>query len=169
MRAFNHTGPGQRPVYAIPAFAARIRAAVAAGHGTFPVGDLDVWRDLSDVRDVAIAYRRLVEVAAIGGTSLRGLVVNVASGRSVALREVVATLVELSGSSIEAVTHPSLLRPGEAREIRGDPARLHELTGWRPSESFPVQPLRDGSVASIEQPATGTADRVALDGSTESS
>ena len=78
VRAFNHTGPGQRPIYAVPAFAKQILDAMADGRPTFPVGDLEVRRDLTDVRDVAVAYRRLVEVAWEVAPSMASQVVNVA-------------------------------------------------------------------------------------------
>ncbi len=142
VRAFNHTGPGQSPTFAVPAFAARILVARETGASSIVVGDIDVRRDLTDVRDVADAYRRLIELAAGGGVDAEGLVVNVASGRSVLLRDVVAQLALLAGVAIEPVADPALLRAGQPREIRGDPGRLHRLTGWRPSISLETT-LRD--------------------------
>jgi len=51
-RSFNHTGPGQRPVFVVPALARRVisvqRGEVACVHA----GNVDVRRDLTDVRDV---------------------------------------------------------------------------------------------------------------------
>src|SRR4029079_15747549 len=92
----------------------------------------DVRRDLTDVRDVADAYRRLIELAARRAVPIDGLVVNVASGRSVLLRKVVAQLALLAGVAIEPVLDPALLRAGQPREIRGNPSRLMDLTAWRP-------------------------------------
>ncbi len=142
VRAFNHTGPGQRPTYVVPAFAQRVVTAFAAHQTTFRVGDLEVRRDLTDVRDVAIAYRLLVDHAATLAMPPDGLIVNVASGKSVELREIVATLLRLVGAKIEPVTDPALIRPGEARDIVGDPRRLTALTGWSPQISLD-QTLRD--------------------------
>jgi GDP-4-dehydro-6-deoxy-D-mannose reductase len=136
VRAFNHTGPGQTASFAIPAFASRILAAKANGASSIVVGDIDLRRDLADVRDVADAYRRLVEfVAAADGDDVApdGLVVNVGSGRAVLLRDVVAELADLAGVTIEPVIDTTLLRSGEAREIRADVSRLSGLTGWTPT------------------------------------
>lgn len=142
VRAFNHTGPGQSTAFAVPAFASRIAAARASGASSIIVGDIDVRRDLTDVRDVADAYRRLVELAAAEGVPPDGLVVNVASGRSVLMRDVVAELADLADVAIEPIIDPALLRAGEAREIRGDPSRLETLTGW--TATIPLrQTLRD--------------------------
>lgn len=58
-RAFNHTGPGQRPVFAAPAFARRVLSVQAGRATTIPAGNVDVRRDLGDVRDVVVAYRFL--------------------------------------------------------------------------------------------------------------
>jgi nucleoside-diphosphate-sugar epimerase len=131
-RSFQHIGPGQRAVFAIPAFANRILEAANTGASTIEVGNIDVRRDLTDVRDVVAAYRRLLEVAAAGGTPADGLIVNVASGRAVALRDVVRRLAEIVGVDIEPVVNPELVRFGEAPEIVGNSSRLTDLTGWRP-------------------------------------
>lgn len=131
-RSFNHTGPGQRIAFAIPAFAARIVEAHRTGAGTFAVGNLDVRRDISDVRDVVVAYRLLLEHAAEHAKVGSGLVVNVGSGRAVCLRDVVAALVRRAGGGVEPVTDPSLVHTGEAPEIRADTTLLRMMTGWQP-------------------------------------
>jgi GDP-4-dehydro-6-deoxy-D-mannose reductase len=59
--------------------------------------------------------------------------VNVASGRAVAVREILAALIELSGQLVEVVVDPARLRPTDVRAIRGDSGRLRSLTGWQPS------------------------------------
>jgi CRP-like cAMP-binding protein len=61
-RAFGHTGPGQEPAFVIPAMAQQIVAAEAGrGEPVIRVGNLDVVRDLGDVRDVVRAYAALIE------------------------------------------------------------------------------------------------------------
>lgn len=131
-RSFNHTGPGQRTAFAIPAFAARIVEARRTGAPTFAVGNLDVRRDLSDVRDVVVAYRLLLEHARGEGCEEQGLVVNVGSGRVLVLRDVVETLIRLAGGGVRPLTDPGLVRDGEAAEIRADITRLRTLTRWQP-------------------------------------
>ena len=131
-RSFNHTGPGQRTAFAIPAFAARIVEARRTGARTFAVGNLEVRRDISDVRDVVVAYRLLLEHAAENDAPGLGLVVNVGSGRAVRLRDVVATLVRQAGGGVEPVTDPSLVHEGGAPEIRADTTLLRAITGWQP-------------------------------------
>lgn len=132
-RSFNHLGPGQSSQFAVAAFAERIRAAQASGAGTIPVGNLDVRRDMTDVRDVVVAYRRLVEAAGDGTIDADGLVVNVASGRSVVMRDVLSRLATLAGVVVEPAIEAELVRDGEPPEVCADISRIVGLTGWHPT------------------------------------
>ena len=61
-RSFGHTGPGQSPVFAIPSFARQIAAAESgSAEPVLKVGNLEVTRDLTDVRDVVEAYLALLD------------------------------------------------------------------------------------------------------------
>lgn len=135
-RSFNHTGPGQRPVFVVPAMASRVFDAVrelpATGIGRVRVGNLDVLRDFTDVRDVVRAYRLLLEGLWSGSIPSGGTLVNVASGRSVSIRSILEAFVALSGASIEPEIDRSLVRDDDPLEIRGDASLLTRLTGWRP-------------------------------------
>jgi GDP-4-dehydro-6-deoxy-D-mannose reductase len=131
-RSFNHTGPGQRPVFVVPAMAARVMAVKRGLARTIPAGNVEVRRDLTDVRDVVAAYRLLVEATARGALLDRFTVVNVASGRSVTIRSVVERLAALAGVEPVIEIDPSLVRPDDPAEIRGDAGLLRRLTGWQP-------------------------------------
>ena len=82
VRPFNHIGPGQSPNFAVPALAKRIVEAKKSGADTLRVGTLTTRRDFTDVRDVVVAYRLLVE------QGHPGTVYNVCSGRDVAIADV---------------------------------------------------------------------------------
>ena len=126
-RAFNHIGPGQRESFAVPSFAAQL-AEIAAGRAEPVVraGNLAAERDFTDVRDVVRAYRLLVA----GGHS--GAPFNVASGRAVAVSELLGMLIERSGRQVEVVIDPARLRPIDVPAITSDSSRLRSLTGWQP-------------------------------------
>lgn len=131
-RSFNHTGPGQRPVFVVPALARRV-LEVAHGHASvIRTGNIDVRRDISDVRDVVRAYRLLLEALVAGRIAPAPLVVNVASGSSISIRSVVERLAALAGVELRLGVDPRLVRADEPPEIRGDARLLHELTGWQP-------------------------------------
>ena len=126
VRPFNHIGPGQSPNFFVPALAKRIVEARRAGAGSLPVGTLTTRRDFTDVRDVVVAYRRLMEAGEPGG------VYNVCSGRDVAMAEVAHDLLRLAGADLELVTDPALVRPVDVPRLRGDATLLRETTGWVP-------------------------------------
>jgi GDP-4-dehydro-6-deoxy-D-mannose reductase len=131
-RSFNHTGPGQRAEFVAPALARRVLAARAAGMREISVGNIDVRRDLGDVRDVARAYRLLLEGLADGALG-HATLVNVATGRAVAIRDVLSILCQLAGVEAEPIVDPALVRPDDPQEIVGDASRLRALTGWVPA------------------------------------
>ena len=125
-RPFNHIGPGQAPSFFVPALAKRIVEARRSGAQSLPVGTLTTRRDFTDVRDVVVAYRLLVEHGAPGE------VYNVCSGHDVPMSEIAARLLELAGADLVLETDPSLVRPVDVPVLRGDAGKLEEATGWSP-------------------------------------
>ena len=127
-RPFNHTGPGQSPRFAIPGFAQRL-ALIAAGAepAILKTGNLDVERDIADVRDVVAAYLLLME------RGVAGSVYNIATGVSTSMRSIVEKMIELSGLRVELQTSEDLVRVGEPLRVRMRVGidRLRHL-GWAP-------------------------------------
>jgi GDP-4-dehydro-6-deoxy-D-mannose reductase len=135
-RSFPHIGPGQDQRFAVASWAGQLARFDREGGGELRVGDLDVERDLTDVRDVCRAYRLLLDPRVPAGTY------NVASGAPVPLRRVLDLLVEAAGVQVNIVRDEARLRPADIRTIAGDPSRLRSATGWRPE--IPLdQTLRD--------------------------
>ena len=133
-RPFNHTGPGQREDFVLPSFAcqvARIEAGLQAP--CLAVGNLDVQREVLDVRDVAAAYVALI--AAMPRLPAR-FTCNIASGRARPLRELVDILRDSSRVPFEIVVDPARVRPVDVPLASGSTARLHAATGWAPTISI---------------------------------
>ena len=126
-RPFNHIGPGQSPVFVVPALVQRMLEATAQGRHFIMVGDLSTRRDFSDVRDVVRAYRLLSE------WGRPGEVYNVASGHDIALSDVADEVRRRINPDLELLVDPDLLRPVEVPVSRGSFAKLHEATGWEPT------------------------------------
>jgi GDP-4-dehydro-6-deoxy-D-mannose reductase len=126
-RPFNHIGPGQSPVFVVPALVQRMLEATAQGRHFIMVGDLSTRRDFSDVRDVVRAYRLLSEWGRPGEAY------NVASGHDIALSDVADELRRRINPDLEMLVDPDLLRPVEVPVSRGSFAKLHEATGWEPT------------------------------------
>jgi len=129
-RPFNHLGPGQSDRFVASAVASRIAHNELSGRDEVPVGNLSARRDFTDVRDVVRAYRLLAERGEPGEAY------NVCSGRDIAVQEVADRLVALADRPMALVPDPDLLRPVDTPVLRGDPTRLHEVTGWEPMISL---------------------------------
>ena len=123
VRPFNHIGPGQSPNFFVPALAKRIVEARRSGARSLPVGTLTTRRDFTDVRDVVVAYRLLIE------RGVPGEVYNVCSGRDVAMSEVAGQLLDLAGADLTLETDPDLVRPVDVPVLRGSAERLQAATG----------------------------------------
>jgi len=96
------------------------------------VGNLDVVRDFTDVRDVVRAYWALLDRGATGALARPATVYNVCSGRGVRLGDVLARLIELAGVNVEVRQDPARFRPADIPVLVGDPSRLRAATGWEP-------------------------------------
>jgi GDP-4-dehydro-6-deoxy-D-mannose reductase len=124
-RSFNHTGPGQRDAFVLASFARQV-AEIKRGRRepVMDVGDLEVRRDFLDVRDVCDAYVVLLKKGRSGETY------NVCSGNSYRIRDLLDRMCELSGVKVKIRVDESRLRPVDMPELRGDPSKLREHTGW---------------------------------------
>lgn len=131
-RSFNHSGPGQRPVFVLPAMARRVVAVRRGMADAVVAGNIDVRRDIGDVRDVVRAYRLLIEALAAQRLGSAPIVVNVATGTAVTIRSLIEELCALAGIPPAVRVDPALVRPDDPLEIRGDSSLLHRLTGWEP-------------------------------------
>ena len=126
VRPFTHIGPGQSTRFVTSALASRIATAERDGIDAIPVGSLDTRRDFTDVRDVVRAYRLLATYGEAGE------VYNVCSGVDVAIRDVAELLLARAERPIRLEFDPALARPADVPVLRGDPTRVHQLTGWKP-------------------------------------
>lgn len=118
-RPFNYTGVGQSESFLLPKIVAHFRRKA----DLIELGNLDVWRDFSDVRAVVAAYRRLLEVRPAGET------VNVCSGQTHSLREVLALAERISGHSMAVAVNPAFVRANEVKTLCGDAGKLRGLIG----------------------------------------
>lgn len=126
-RPFNHIGPGQSPSFVVSDFARQVaRITLSLSEPRLYVGDIDVYRDFTDVRDIVRGYRLSYEKFTPGG------IYNLASGRVVAIREILETLISFSSRSIEVVCDPARFRKAEVRKVEVSVERFRNATGWEP-------------------------------------
>jgi GDP-4-dehydro-6-deoxy-D-mannose reductase len=127
VRPFNHLGPGQAKGYLLPDLTAAL-LALRAGEQLL-AGDLTTERDYTDVRDVAAAYLLLAEA-----DGHREFVYNIASGRSVPGKAILALAVAALGRpSPEVTLDPARVRATDARRICGSSDRFRAEFGWQPT------------------------------------
>lgn len=124
-RPTNHTGPGQPVRFAVPAFAEQVCRARAAASPAIRVGNLESRRVILDVRDVARAYRLLIESDRAEG------VYNLSGAERLPMRSVLDRLCALAGVRARYEVDPARYRPTD-HAVRLDTGRLAALTGWRP-------------------------------------
>ena len=130
LRSFSHTGPQQSTDFVVPAFARQVALYEEGKTGCLEHGDLRAFRDFSDVRDVARAYRLAVE------KQLHERVFNVCSGTSVRVQQLLDILLSLSEREVPCRQDPSRVRSEKVTEVRGDNTALCEAVGWEPGISI---------------------------------
>jgi GDP-4-dehydro-6-deoxy-D-mannose reductase len=139
-RPFNHIGPGQGDRFVISDFAHQLVEIGAGRRGSVvEVGDIDVTRDFTDVRDVVRAYFVLLE------EGMPGEIYNVCSGVERSIRSLLERLMALSGVTARIEPQRARIRPAEQRRVAGNPAKIHAATGWTSST-----PLDDSLLAMLE-------------------
>lgn len=126
VRAFNHIGPRQAPIFVISDFCKQV-AEIELGlkEPIIYVGNLAAKRDFTDVRDVVRAYELLIEKGVPGETY------NVGSGHAYAIREILDKIIAISGKEINVEIDPAKIRPIDVPIIEADVSKLIETTGWK--------------------------------------
>ncbi len=133
-RPLNHTGPGQTTEFAVPAFAKRI--IEARNGGVITVGNINVKRDISDVRDIVRAYRLILE------KKPRERLFVLGTGKAAAMKDILREFSRLSGKKISLRVDMKLLRPSDPKSITVNPALAKKVLGWK--AQIPLkQTLRD--------------------------
>jgi GDP-4-dehydro-6-deoxy-D-mannose reductase len=130
VRAFNHVGPGQSAAFVAPALATAIARNELTGDTEIPIGNLTPRRDFTDVRDVARAYRSLMEHGEAGD------VYCVCSGEALAIQELADRLLAMTDAPMQFVTDPGRHRPVDIPVLRGDNTKLRAATGWEREHSI---------------------------------
>jgi GDP-4-dehydro-6-deoxy-D-mannose reductase len=139
-RPFNHTGPRQSTAFAVSSFAQQIAAAeTGEGPAEVHVGNLDIRRDIVDVRDVVAAYERVME----GAPSGRAF--NVASGRAERIGDLLDHLTAHARTPVRVVVDPARFRPSDVPTLVGDPSRLRTELSWAPT--IPIATTLDDTLA----------------------
>jgi UDP-N-acetylglucosamine/UDP-N-acetyl-alpha-D-glucosaminouronate 4-epimerase len=129
LRYFNVFGPRQDPHSDYAAVVPKFIRQMLAGKSPTIYGDGRAARDFTHVANVVDAT-----IAAADAPNAAGLTINVATGTSHTLRELVATLNELMATDLEPVHLDA--RPGEVTVSRADVSLAHETLGYEPAVAW---------------------------------
>jgi GDP-4-dehydro-6-deoxy-D-mannose reductase len=131
VRPFNHIGPRQAPGFVAPDFASQIAQAEAGMRlPRMQVGNLEVQRDFTDVRDMVRAYYLAIT------QGVPGEVYNIGSGHSHSIQELLDVLLSYSQVEITIEADPARLRPSDVSVVRCDASKFRAITGWEPTIPF---------------------------------
>lgn len=138
LRYFNVYGPRQDPKSEYAAVVPRFVVACLSGEAPLIYGDGEQTRDFTFVEDAVRA-----NLLAADAPRAAGAVVNVAGGRRVSLRELLAQVMELTGATCAVRYEPA--RPGDVRDSLADLSLARALLGYEPEVA-----LREGLVRTVE-------------------
>lgn len=116
-RPFNYTGVGQSPDFVVPKVVQHFKERRTA----LRLGNLTVRREFNDVRWLCEAYLALLD------PKNAGLTVNVCTGRSYCLQDLLDLASGLSGHRLRVEQDPALMRANEIADLRGDGELLDRL------------------------------------------
>jgi len=127
-RPFNHIGPGQSEQFVISNFAKQlVEIKLGLRKSKLNVGDIDVYRDFTDVRDVVRAYKLLLNEGA------NSEIYNICSGTGRKVRDLIEIMIRQLNIEVNIVVDENRLRKSEQRYVSGNYKKLAEVTGWSPN------------------------------------
>lgn len=136
-RTFNIIGPGQSEHFAVSNFC---KQAVEMERGNrtavFQIGNPNIQRDFTDIRDVVRAYWMLAQ------NGKYGEVYNVGSGTAVSIRRVLKCIQQQLPFDTEICLERVRMRPVDTPLIVGDIQKLKDDVGWHARISL-EQSIRD--------------------------
>ena len=125
-RPFNYTGPGQSERFLIPKIVGHFKRK----EKTISLGNTEVSRDFSDVKDVVECYARLLM------SESRSITVNICSGKAVSIDDAIKIMNEMAGYEISVEVNQELIRPNEIKFLKGNNQLLKNLINYVPETPF---------------------------------
>lgn len=126
-RSFNHIGPGQSTQFVVSSFISQlVNIADKKSENKMMVGNIDVARDFTDVRDVVDAYYKILTCAS------NRQVYNVCSGKATKLRDIIDMASNKLQIKPNIIIDKSRLRSNEIMVVVGDNTKIKSELGWKP-------------------------------------
>jgi dTDP-glucose 4,6-dehydratase len=137
-RPFNTYGPRQSARAIVPT----VITQILSGKRQIELGNLTPTRDLNFVADTVKGFVKIAEC-----DNIHGEVVNIGSGREIAIGDLVRLIVGLIGTDIEILQKEQRVRPeqSEVERLLCDNRKIFQLTDWESEVS-----LEEGLKRTIE-------------------
>ena len=116
-RPFNYTGPGHGENFLVP----KIVRHFHEKKSEVELGNMDVFREINDIRDVVKIYYQLMT------SDARSKTVNICSGRDICLGDIIEKMNELAGYNIRVNINPDFVRKNEVKRLLGSTRLLAEI------------------------------------------
>jgi nucleoside-diphosphate-sugar epimerase len=120
VRPFNYTGVGHHEIFVIPKIVKAFKERITE----ISLGNINVYREFNDVRDVCAIYEKLLI------TRSRFDIVNICSGKPICLRDVISTLELACEYKPKIKVDKKFVRKNDIDNLSGSPARLHNLIDY---------------------------------------
>ena len=124
-RSFNYTGVGQDSKFLIPKIVSHYKDA----QRSITLGDIDIYRDFSDVRDVTDAYLSILF------SDSNEQIFNVCSNTIHSIADILSFLNKECGYEMNVNQSAEFMRSNIVRSVKGDNSRLKAL-GWKQTILF---------------------------------
>lgn len=118
-RPFNYTGVSQGLNFIIP----KIVHHFISEKKEIELGNIDVYREFNDVRDVCEIYIKFIENVKVSNT------VNICSGKSYSIKNIINICKKLTGHNINIKINERLIRKKDVNNITGDPRKMYSIIG----------------------------------------
>mgnify|MGYP000645635780 CR=1 FL=1 len=126
VRLFNVIGALESNSHILPDICYQLRS----GAKRIKLGNTDSFRDFIGVKDVSVGLRKIMNI------QKNMEIVNLCSGNSHSMNEMIAELKFVSGIEFEIERDPLRQRKSDNPFIRGSTRKLEKLTNWKPDTSF---------------------------------
>lgn len=129
VRPFNYTGIGQPPSYVVP----KIIDTFSHRKPEISLGNVSVWRDFSDVRDISRWDTEIIKKNIVNHT------INFCSGKIVSLKEIIHICEQIVKYKIKLNIDTKLQRRNELIQLQGDRTLLQSLLGPKSNQIYTIK------------------------------
>ena len=127
VRSFNHIGVGQKGSFVIPSLCKQVATIEKSKKpGFISVGNISVYRDFSDVRDIVKAYKMILD------SKNDEIIYNVGSGKAYKIEELLKFIISLSSQKIDVIVDKGKFRQEDTPFVCCDNTRLKKMLNWKP-------------------------------------